>query len=205
MNRRQSRRDAPMAEPTPTPVPPAPSDEELVQRALAGEPAALEALLRRHQPRLYAIAFRVLQSTTDAEDATQESLLKIATRLATFRGESAFGTWAWRIAMRHLLDRKRSRPELSVAGFDCYAGYLAAAPDEEPVDLGATPADAQLIVEEAKQTCILGMLLCLDREQRLVFVLGDLLDVGDKVGAEVLDLSPENFRQRLSRARRQLL
>ena len=49
------------------------------------------------------------------------------------------------------------------------------------------------------------MLLCLDREQRLVFVLGDLLGVSDTLGAEVLELSPDNFRQRLSRARRQLL
>lgn len=63
--------------------------------------------------------------------------------------------------LRHLLDRKRSRPELSVASFDCYAGYLDRAPDEEPADLFATLADTQLLVEEAKQTCLLGMLLCL--------------------------------------------
>jgi RNA polymerase sigma factor (sigma-70 family) len=183
----------------------APTDEELVRLAVAGESDALETLLRRHQRWLYDVAFRVLQSTADAEDATQESLLKVATRLATFRGESAFRTWAYRIAMRHLLDRRRSRPELSVASFDCYGDYLARAHDEEPADLAATPADAQLIVEEAKQTCLLGMLLCLRREQRLVFVLGDLLDVSDTLGAEVLDLSPDNFRQRLSRARRQLV
>lgn len=194
-----------MADSTPASVPPAPPDEELVRLSLAGQPGALEALLRRHQPWLYNVAFRVLQSPADAEDATQESLLKIATRLATFRGESAFRTWAYRIAMRHLLDRKRSRPELSVAGFDCYGDYLSRAADEEPADLAATPADARLLVEEAKQTCLLGMLLCLDREQRLVFVLGDLLEIIDTLAAEVLELSPDNFRQRLSRARRQLL
>jgi len=194
-----------MADSQPTSFVTAPPDEELVGLALAGQSSALETLLRRHQRWLYNVAFRVLQSPADAEDATQESLLKIATRLATFRGESAFRTWAYRIAMRHLLDRKRSRPELSVASFDCYGDYLARAADEEPADLSATPADAQLIVEEAKQVCLLGMLLCLDREQRLVFVLGDLLGVSDTLGAEVLALSPDNFRQRLSRARRQLL
>jgi RNA polymerase sigma factor (sigma-70 family) len=165
----------------------------------------LETLLRRHEGWLYGVAFRFLQSTADAEDATQESLLKIATRLATFRGESAFRTWAYRIAMRHLLDRKRSRPELSVAGFDCYGHYLSRAADEDPDDPSVMPADTALIVEEARQTCLLGMLLCLDREQRLVFVLGDLLEVSDTMGAEVLELSPDNFRQRLTRARRQLV
>lgn len=194
-----------MADPRPPTDLHPPPDEELARLALAGQSSALETLLRRLQPWLHGVAFRVLQSQADAEDATQESLLKIATRLATFRGESAFRTWAYRIAMRHLLDRKRSRPELSVASFECYAGYLDRAPDEEPADLAATPADTQLIVEEAKQTCLLGMLLCLDREQRLVFVLGDLLEVSDTLGAEVLELSPDNFRQRLSRARRQLL
>jgi len=194
-----------MADPTPTSVPHAPPDEELVALALAGRSSALDELLRRHQPWIYSVAFRVLQSAADAEDATQESLLKLATHLATFRGESAFRTWAYRIAMRHLLDRKRSRPELAVAGFDCYGDYLARAPDEEPADLAATPADTRLLIEEAKQTCLLGMLLCLDREQRLVFVLGDLLEVSDTLAAEVLELSPDNIRQRLSRARRQLL
>jgi RNA polymerase sigma factor (sigma-70 family) len=194
-----------MADLSPTSATPAPADEELVGLALAGESAALETLLRRHEGWLYNVAFRVLQSPADAEDATQESLLKIATRLVTFRGESAFRTWAYRIAMRHLLDRKRSRPELSVAGFDCYGHYLARAADEDPADPSATPADTALIVEEARQTCLLGMLLCLDREQRLAFVLGDLLEVSDTLGGDVLELSPDNFRQRLTRARRQLV
>jgi RNA polymerase sigma factor (sigma-70 family) len=183
---------------------PEPRDEELVARALAGGRDALEALLRRHERWLYNLALRVLQAPEDAEDATQESLLKIATRLATFRGESAFRTWAYRVALRHLLDRKRSRPEQVVTGFGCYAEYLARAPDEEPPDEGTLPADVRLVVEEARLSCLLGMLLCLDREQRLVFVLGELFEVTDAVGGAVLDLDRQTFRQRLSRARRQL-
>jgi RNA polymerase sigma factor (sigma-70 family) len=183
---------------------PEPSDEDLVARALAGGRDALEALLRRHERWLYNLALRVLQAPEDAEDATQESLLKIATRLATFRGESAFRTWAYRVALRHLLDRKRSRPEQVVTGFGCYAEYLARAPDEEPPDEGTLPADVRLVVEEARLSCMLGMLLCLDREQRLVFVLGELFEVTDAVGGAVLGLDRQTFRQRLSRARRQL-
>ncbi len=183
---------------------PAPSDEQLVACALAGQRDALEELLRRHQRWLYNIALRMLQSAEDAEDATQESLMKIVTRLATFRGESAFRTWAYRVAFRHVLDRKRSRPEKAVSGFDCYAAYLARATDEEPPDLDVMPADKRLVVEEARLSCMLGMLLCLDRHQRLVFVLGELFEVSDTLAAEVLELSSDNFRQRLARARRQL-
>jgi len=51
---------------------------------------------------------------------------------------------------------------------------------------------------------MLGMLLCMDRQQRLVFVLGELFEVSDTAAAKVLELSPDNFRQRLARARRQL-
>jgi RNA polymerase sigma factor (sigma-70 family) len=183
---------------------PDPPDEDLVARALAGSAQDLELLLRRHEGWVYNVALRMLQSAAEAEDATQEALLRIVTRLSTFRGESAFRTWAYRIAFRRILDHRRSRPEETVHGFDCYGAYLAAAPDEELADLAATPADTRLLVEEAKLSCTLGVLLCLDRDQRLVFVLGELFEVSDAVGAEVLELSRDNFRQRLARARHQL-
>jgi RNA polymerase sigma factor (sigma-70 family) len=191
---------SPLAE-TWTPDPP---DEELVARALAGSAADLEVLLRRHERWIYNVALRMLQRTADAEDATQEALLRIVTRLSTFRGESAFRTWAYRIAFRRILDHRRSRPEETVHGFECYGAYLAAAPDGDLADLSATSAETKVLVEEAKLSCLLGLLLCLDRDQRLVFVLGELLEVSDAVGAEVLELSRANFRQRLARARHQL-
>lgn len=183
---------------------PDPADEDLVARALAGSADDLERLLRRHEGWVYNVALRMLQSAADAEDATQEALLRIVTRLSTFRGESGFRTWAYRIAFRRILDHRRSRPEEAVHGFECYGAYLAGAPDEPLADAGALPADQRLLVEEAKLSCTLGLLLCLDRDQRLAFVLGELFEVSDAVGAEVLELSRDNFRQRLARARRQL-
>jgi RNA polymerase sigma factor (sigma-70 family) len=182
---------------------PTPADEELVRRAVAGDGAALEDLLRRHERWIYNLALRMLQHAQDAEDATQECLVRIATRLATFREESSFRTWAYRLAVRHVLDHRRSRPEETVHGFACYAGYLAAAADDDPPDL-ATPADERLLVEEVKLSCLLGMLLCLDRDQRLAFVLGELFEASDTVAGELLGLTREGFRQRLSRAREQV-
>lgn len=180
------------------------TDERLVELALTGDAASLDILLRRHQAWLYNVALRMLQQPQDAEEATQESLLKIVTHLSTFRGHSAFSTWAYRIAFNLILDRKRSRPEVAVQGFDCYADYLAHATDE---DLGAgygSAPERHLLVEEAKLSCMMGMLLCLDRRQRLVFVLGEIFEVSDTVGSQVLDISKDNFRQLLSRARQEL-
>jgi RNA polymerase sigma factor (sigma-70 family) len=182
---------------------PEPSDESLVTRAIGGDRLALEALLRRHQRFLYDVALRFLQRPEDAEDAVQEALVRIATRLSSFRGESGFRTWAYRIAMNHLLDVRRSAPERVVTSFACYGDYLERAPDAEPPAPGDLP-DAALVVEEVKRSCTLGMLLCLEREQRLAFILGEILEVGDAAGAEILGVARDAFRQRVARARQQL-
>ncbi len=141
----------------------------------------------------------MLWDARDAEDATQEILLKLATRLGTFRGESALRTWAWRIAANHLLSRRRARVEEVVHDLDCYARALDATPDEDEPG-----PEQRLLVEEARVGCTVGMLLCLDREQRLAFVLGEIFGATDAEGADVMGTSRDGFRQRLSRARRQL-
>jgi hypothetical protein len=66
------------------------------------------------------------------------------------------------------------------------------------------PVALPVLVEEAKNSCTMGMLLCLDRKQRLVFTLGEILGASDSVGAEVLEMTADNFRQCLARARRDL-
>ena len=191
-----------MREPPVTPHPMRTSDEDLAVLASAGDRQALEQLLIRHQGWMFNLAVYMLQSRSEAEDATQEILLKITTKLATFQRRSAFRTWAYRIAVNHLLDRRRSQPEQAVGSFDCFASYLAAAPD---LDLSeGRSSERALLVEEARMSCMMGMLLCLDRSQRMIFLLGELLDTRDVVAAELMQLSRDNYRQRLSRARRQL-
>lgn len=180
-----------------------PSDEALVAQACAGDRSALEALLRRHQTWLYNVSLRMFQVREDAEDATQEAMVRIATHLSAFRGDSAFRTWAYRIAANHFLDRKRSKAEDAVHDFACYAGYLEQAADADLQGCGSEQ-ERHVLVEEARLSCMLGMLLCFSREQRLVFILGEILDVGDVLGAEAMGLSRANFRQQLHRAREQL-
>jgi RNA polymerase sigma factor (sigma-70 family) len=179
-------------------------DAALVARAQGGSREALEALVRRHQAWIYNIALRMLYLPQDAQDATQEVLVKLVTRLSTFEGRSAFRTWLYRIAVNHVLNVKRSRAEESEWTFERYGAGLRSAPDEDLTDPGAVPVDLALLVEEAKIGCTTGMLLCLSREQRIVYVLGAIFGVTDAVGAEILETSRDNFRQRLARARRDL-
>jgi RNA polymerase sigma factor (sigma-70 family) len=173
-------------------------DDALAAAATAGDRHALEALLGRHHGWIHNLALRMLWDVRDAEDATQEILLKVATRLASFRGESAVRTWVWRLAANHLLSRRRGRVEEIVHDFDCYGSALAALADEEP------GPEERLLVQEARIGCTIGMLLCLEREQRLAFVLGEIFGATDAEGAEALGATRDGFRQRLSRARRQL-
>ncbi|MGA2039165.1 MAG: RNA polymerase sigma factor [Bryobacteraceae bacterium] len=177
-------------------------DAELVRGAQGGDRDATELLLIRHQPWIFNLAVRMLLRRADAEDATQEVLLKAYKALPEFRGESGFRTWLYRIAVNHILNIKKAA--VSVCSFDDAARGLERVPDLDPPDPRTVPVPVEILLEEAKIGCTMGTLLCLDGRQRLVFILGEIFGVSDQVGAEIVDVSRENFRQILSRARREL-
>jgi RNA polymerase sigma factor (sigma-70 family) len=181
-----------------------PPDEQLVTLAQGGDRHALEQLVARHGPWIFNVAARMVWRRDDAADVTQEVLVKVITRLSTFRGESAFRTWLYRIVVNHVLNTKKKQPlEAAPRPFESFTRDLDEAGDAPTPDApGGVPS--ALLVEEAKIGCTLAMLMCLDRRQRVVFVLGEILGVTDRVGAEVTELSAENFRQILARARRDL-
>src|SRR5437763_2610227 len=83
------------------------NDADLVEQAKSGSRAALEKLILRHQSWIYNIAVRMVFEPHDAEEVTQEVLVKVVTRLSTFQGDSAFRTWLYRIAANHVLNMKR--------------------------------------------------------------------------------------------------
>jgi RNA polymerase sigma factor (sigma-70 family) len=198
-----------MGNPTsPNPLSEVPSgdadDQDLVRHAQQGSREALELLIGRHQAWIYNIVLRMVYNPYDAEDATQEILIKLLTTLSTFEGRSRFRTWLYRIVVNHVLNMKRTRSEAWDWTFEKYGAGLASAPDLDLPDPRSVPADLKLIVDEARIGCSSGMLLCLDREQRLVYILGEIFGVTDVVGGELLEISRDNFRQKLSRARRDL-
>lgn len=180
------------------------ADADLVKQAREGDRVALEQLVLRHQAWIYNIAVRMVFHPQDAEEVTQEVLVKVITRLGSFRGESEFRTWLYRIVANHVLNMRRRSAESQTTTFSSYAAAINNTPDLDPPDPATVPVHVPLLVEEAKISCTMGMLLCLDRQQRLVFTLGEIFGVTDRVGAEVLEITAENFRQLLSRARRDL-
>lgn len=131
-------------------------DQELVRLVKAGGRAALEELVGRHQSWIYNLALRMVHHPADAEDATQEILIKLLTRLSTFDGRSALRTWLYRVAINHLLNMKRGRAEARGLTFTQYGRNLDDIPDADLPDPGAVPVDAQLLIAEARTGCTSG-------------------------------------------------
>jgi RNA polymerase sigma factor (sigma-70 family) len=177
--------------------------EWLVEAAKEGDKKALEDLILKIQNKIYGLALRMLYNPSDAEDAAQEILLKIITRLSTFRGESAFTTWMYRVAVNHLLTLRRRQPELEAVSFEEYEKSLAL---DSPVDWQESRSSAlqRIYVEEIMISCLQGLLLCLDRDHRLAFLLVEVFDVSSEQGAAILEITPTAFRKRLSRARERI-
>jgi RNA polymerase sigma factor (sigma-70 family) len=173
--------------------------EELARAARDGDRESLERLLGALQHRIHGLAVRMLWNAEDARDATQEILIRIVTRLGTFRGASAFTTWAYRVAANYLLTARKSRLEEQRYTFERFGAELdVGLSDEGPRD---PPAETALLLEEVKIGCTLGMLQCLDRPHRLAYVLGEILEMEGEQAARVLRIQPAAFRKRLSRAR----
>jgi len=183
-----------------------PADEEVARQAQSGDREALESLLARHQPWIFNIALRMLYRHADAEDATQDILIKVLKGLPAFRGESRFRTWVYRIAVNHILNVKKDKwaAAEAVCSFAIAAAGLARTPDLDLPDPRTVPVPVEILIEETKINCTVGTLLCLDGRQRLVFILGEIFGVSDEVGGEIAGVTPVNFRQILSRARRDL-
>lgn len=180
-------------------------DAQLIDSALQGNKKALEDLVYRHQAWIYNIALRMVFYPQEAEDVTQEVLIKIITKLSTFRKESSFRTWAYRIVVNQVLNMKKSMGEKRHASnFDEYWKIIENVPDHELPIQEKYDVEMRTLVNEVKVSCMSGMLLCLDREQRIIFILGVIFQVTDKVGSEIMDISRDNFRQKLSRARKQI-
>ena len=100
-------------------------DAHLVEQAKKGSRAALEKLVLRHQAWIYNIAVRMVFHPQDAEEVTQEVLVKVITKLSTFNGDSKFRSWLYRIAANHVLNMKRRSAESrgSLTTTKCCARY----------------------------------------------------------------------------------
>jgi RNA polymerase sigma factor (sigma-70 family) len=171
--------------------------EELTRRALGGDREALDMLVRALQGDVYGLALRMLWNHEDAEDATQEILVRVVTRLSQFGFRSRLKTWVYRLAVNYILDLKKSPIERQHLSFDAFAESLAAG----HVAASATNTEQSMLIDEVKVGCSLAMLQCLDRPHRIAFVLGAIMEMSGPEAAEVLEIDPALFRKRLQLAR----
>jgi RNA polymerase sigma factor (sigma-70 family) len=174
--------------------------EQLARLAQDGNRDALERLVEQIQDKVYGLALRMLWHPEDARDATQDILIRVITHLSSFRGESKFTTWVYRVAANHLRDNRKSRLEEQQYTFQRFGDDLDEGLSDGPFQ-GAPPIDEALLLEEIKVGCTLGMLLCLDRAHRLAYILGEILEIEGPEAAEILDITRAAFRKRLSRAK----
>jgi RNA polymerase sigma factor (sigma-70 family) len=178
-------------------------DKTLIDQATGGDKKALEKIVKRYQDWVYNIALSFVADRDDAADITQEVLVKIVTKLSTFKHESDFKTWVYRIIKNHFLNMRRKKYEHSSMTFDQFGQDLDNIKDQSLSD-HSFEAEEKYLVEEAKLSCMKAMLLCLDREQRLIYILGELFEFPDTIGSEIMEMSKENFRVKLHRAKQQL-
>lgn len=175
--------------------------QELAAKATAGDKAALETLVAGVQDTVFNLSLRMLGTFADAEDATQDILLKMITHLSSFRGDSAFTTWVFRIAVNHLKDYKKHMFAHCPLHFEYYGSDIENAKIQDLPDLTQN-VEKDVLAEELKMSCTNVMLQCLDTESRCIFVLGTMFKVDSRIAGDILDMTPEAYRQRLARVRR---
>jgi RNA polymerase sigma-70 factor (ECF subfamily) len=168
------------------------SDEALIAKAGRGDRLAASALILRHSDRVMATAWRLLQNRAAAEDATQETFLRLWKNASRWRPQGAkFETWLIRIATNVCLDRLRRRGR--------------EAPEESAPEMSdrAPLADARLIAEESRRA-VQAALAQLPERQRAAIVLCHYEELSQAEGARLLGVSVDAFESLLARGRRAL-
>lgn len=177
--------------------------QKLVRLAAEGDKGALEQLLTGVQDLVFNLSLRMLGTIHDAEDASQEILIRVMTNLASFRGESAFTTWVFRIAVNHLKNYRKSMFAQHPLSFEYYGEDIVSGKEKDIPDL-TMGVDRNLLEQELKLSCTNVMLQCLDTDSRCIYILGTMFRVDSRLAAEILEISPEAYRQRLSRIKKKM-
>ena len=177
--------------------------QALVNKATAGDKKALETLVASVQDIVFNLSLRMLGTFADAEDATQDILLKMITHLSSFRGDSSFTTWVFSIAANHLKNYKKHMFARYPLSFEYYGDDIENGKVQDVPDLTQN-VEKDVLAEELKMSCTNVMLQCLDTESRCIFILGTMFKIDSRIAGDILEMTPEAFRQRLSRIRRKM-
>lgn len=175
----------------------------LVKASLKGNKQALNELIGIHRPYIFNVAWKFTFDPKDAEDLTQEALIKVITKLSQFKFESQFRTWLYRIVFNEFLQSKRKKSEKQFTDFNDQGERLDSI--ENAFLEVQEEVEYEELAKELRYRCLSGMIMCLTREQRLLFIVGETFGVDHNLGAEIFNLSKSNYRVKLHRARKELI
>jgi RNA polymerase sigma factor (sigma-70 family) len=162
-------------------------EKAMVVRAVAGDRDAVAQVVRLLQDPLYRLALRMVWRPAEAEDATQDIMVRVLDHLHTWRAEARLLTWAYRIGVNYLLNLRRQTPqEVAQLSLDAYRDGLADGLSEADY----RGPEAVLLTAEVRLTCSQGMLQCLARDERIAFVLGDVFELNSTEAAWILGITP---------------
>lgn len=178
-------------------------EKQMIEAAISGNQKALEDLLCSVQDMVFNLSLRMLGTIPDAEDAAQEILIKIITRLSSFRQESSLTTWVFRIAVNHLRNYRKGMFSNAPLSFEAYGEDIISGKEKDVADMSGG-VDRALLEQELKLSCTNVMLQCLDEESRCIYILGTMFRLDSRVAAEILDMTAEAYRQRLCRIRKKM-
>ncbi|MDZ4724693.1 MAG: RNA polymerase sigma factor [Leptospira sp.] len=172
----------------------------LLDGCLKGNGKSFEEFVKIFQPKVFALSLKFLWNPEDAEDATQEILIKVITNLGGFRRESKLSTWVYRIAANHLINFKKSHMETNHVNFRKVEAEL-----QKTNVLNEDDSDnTRYLALHVQAACTHAILLCLTRSYRIAFLLGEVFSVSGEEGAWIMNISDSNYRKKLSRARAQM-
>lgn len=175
--------------------------KECIERAIQQDKEAQEEIIRSISDLVFNLSLRMLGDVDDAKDASQEIYMLILDKLSTFRFESKFSTWVYRVCVNYLIRARKQRSRYEGISFEVYQMDLVA----DNFDVGyESIVEKETLAEELKYSCSNVMLQCLDERSRCIFVLGTMFHIDSKQGAKIMDMSPENYRQILSRTRKKV-
>ena len=171
------------------------TDEQVVERVLAGETALYEVIMRRYNQRLYRVVRAILRDDSETEDVMQDALVRAYEHLSQFEGRASFSTWLTRIAVHEALARVRRQSrnqQLDESDFDGESplNYESASPNPEKT---TSEAELRQLLEEA--------VLALPEQFRIVVMLRDIEELSTSETAAALEITEENVKVRLHRGR----
>ena len=172
-------------------------EERLVESAIGGDAYAFEQLMGKHEARMYAVALRMCGNREDAQDSLQDAMLRIYKALGSFKGQSSFATWAYRITMNTCLDNLRRKKVRQAQSLDAL------------LDIGWSPADEDASPEQhadnaERRRALSRAIQLLPEDMRSAVVLRDVQGYSYEEIAEILEANVGTVKSRISRGREKL-